>query len=81
MLKSLLLEGHHSLVAIRDKKLIRAVIAVSPQVEIKCSLVLSQEAKVKKIMSKKERKEKKMFSSKDDEHFLLTGVNLADRRG
>ncbi|XP_028252505.1 testis development-related protein [Parambassis ranga] len=41
----------------------------------------SKEAKVKKIMSKKERKEKKMFSSKDDEHFLLTGVKLADRRG
>ncbi|KAK2856227.1 hypothetical protein Q5P01_004962 [Channa striata] len=41
---------------------------------------VSKEAKVKK-MSKKERKEKKMFSSKDDEHFLLTGVKLADRRG
>ncbi|XP_023152692.1 testis development-related protein [Amphiprion ocellaris] len=41
----------------------------------------SKEAKVKKIMSKKERREKKMFSSKDDEHFLLTGVKLADRRG
>uniref|UniRef100_A0A3B4UY50 Si:ch211-225h24.2 n=2 Tax=Seriola TaxID=8160 RepID=A0A3B4UY50_SERDU len=39
-----------------------------------------KEAKVKKIMSKKERREKKMFSSKDDEHFLLTGVKLADRR-
>ncbi|KAM7367896.1 hypothetical protein PAMP_014162 [Pampus punctatissimus] len=32
-------------------------------------------------MSKKDRREKKMFSSKDDEHFLLTGVKLADRRG
>lgn len=42
---------------------------------------LSKEAKVKKIMSKKERREKKMFSSKDDEHFLLTGVKLTDRRG
>ncbi|XP_034555905.1 testis development-related protein [Notolabrus celidotus] len=42
---------------------------------------VSKEAKVKKIMSKKERREKKMFSSKDDEHFLLTGVNVADRRG
>lgn len=42
---------------------------------------VSKEAKVKKIMSKKERREKKMFSSKDDEHFLLTGVKLADRRG
>ncbi|KAK5880158.1 hypothetical protein CesoFtcFv8_023214 [Champsocephalus esox] len=41
---------------------------------------VSKEAKVKKIMSKKERKEKKI-SSKDDEHFLLTGVQLADRRG
>ncbi|KAM4633255.1 testis development-related protein isoform 2-T2 [Polymixia lowei] len=40
-----------------------------------------KEAKVKKIRSKKERREKKMFSSKDDEHFLLTGVKLADRRG
>lgn len=40
-----------------------------------------QEAKAKKIVSKKERREKKMFSSKDDEHFLLTGVKLADRRG
>ncbi|KAM6905928.1 uncharacterized protein PEZ65_017255 [Lycodopsis pacificus] len=43
--------------------------------------VVSKEAKVKKIMSKKERREKKMFSSNDDEHFLLTGVKLADRRG
>lgn len=43
--------------------------------------VASKEAKVKKIMSKKERKDKKMFSSKDDEHLLLTGENLADRKG
>lgn len=42
---------------------------------------LSKEAKVKKIMSKKEKRDKKMFSSKDDEHFLLTGVKLTDRRG
>ncbi|KAM9797988.1 testis development-related protein [Neosynchiropus ocellatus] len=42
---------------------------------------VSKEAKVKKIISKKERREKKMFSSKDDEHLLLTGVQLADRRG
>ncbi|KAM6915782.1 testis development-related protein [Xenentodon cancila] len=42
---------------------------------------VSKEAKVKKIMYKKERREKKMFSSKDDEHFLLTGVKLADRKG
>ncbi|XP_072218096.1 testis development-related protein isoform X1 [Leuresthes tenuis] len=42
---------------------------------------VSKEAKVKKIMSKKERREKKMLSSKDDEHFLLTGVKLADRKG
>ncbi|XP_041832015.1 si:ch211-225h24.2 [Melanotaenia boesemani] len=42
---------------------------------------VSKEAKVKKIMSKKERREKKMFSSKDDEHFLLTGVKLTDRKG
>lgn len=36
---------------------------------------------VKKIISKKERRDKKMFSSKDDEHFLLTGVKAADRKG
>ena len=36
---------------------------------------------MKKVKSKKERKDKKMFSSKDDEHFLITGVKLADRRG
>lgn len=42
---------------------------------------VSKEAKVKKIMSKKERKDRKMFSSKDDEHLLLTGEKLADRRG
>ncbi|KAM6954222.1 testis development-related protein [Aplochiton taeniatus] len=42
---------------------------------------VSKEAKVKKIKAKKERKENKLFSSKDDEHFLLTGVKLADRRG
>uniref|UniRef100_A0A3Q3Q640 Uncharacterized protein n=1 Tax=Monopterus albus TaxID=43700 RepID=A0A3Q3Q640_MONAL len=39
-----------------------------------------KEVKVKKIISKKDRREKKMFSSKDDEHFLLTGDKLADRR-
>ncbi|KAJ0026855.1 hypothetical protein NQD34_017855 [Periophthalmus magnuspinnatus] len=43
--------------------------------------VVSKEAKVKKIMSKKERKDRKMFSSKDDKHLLLTGESLADRRG
>ncbi|KAM9355860.1 testis development-related protein [Pholidichthys leucotaenia] len=43
---------------------------------------VSKEAKVKMIVSKKERREKKkMLSSKDDEHFLLTGVKLADRKG
>ncbi|XP_028295601.1 testis development-related protein [Gouania willdenowi] len=41
---------------------------------------VSKEPKVKKIMSKKDRREKKM-SSKDDEHFLLTGEKLADRKG
>ncbi|XP_056436889.1 testis development-related protein [Gadus chalcogrammus] len=41
----------------------------------------SQEAKVKKTKSKKEKREKKMFSFKDDEHFLLTGIKLSDRRG
>ncbi|KAJ3607069.1 hypothetical protein NHX12_026584 [Muraenolepis orangiensis] len=39
-----------------------------------------KEAIVKKTKSKKDKREKKMFSSKDDEHFLLTGVKLADRR-
>lgn len=45
------------------------------------SACFCQDAKVKKIMSKKERREKKMFSSKDDEHFLLSGVKLAAGRG
>ncbi|XP_010902367.1 testis development-related protein isoform X2 [Esox lucius] len=40
-----------------------------------------KEVKVKKVKSKKERRDKKMFSSPDDEHFLLTGVTLANRRG
>ncbi|CAL1586468.1 unnamed protein product [Knipowitschia caucasica] len=38
--------------------------------------MVSKEAKMKKIMSKKERKDRKMFSSKDDEHLLLTGDSL-----
>lgn len=45
------------------------------------SVRFCQEAKVKKIMSKKERREKKMFSSKDDERFLLSEVKLAAGRG
>lgn len=40
-----------------------------------------QEAKAKKMISKKDRKEKKMLSSKDDKHFLLSGVKLAAHRG
>lgn len=48
---------------------------------LSCLACVSQEAKVKKIMSKKDRREKKMFSSKDDERFLLTGEKLADRKG
>lgn len=44
-------------------------------------LCLRQEAKAKKMISKKDRKEKKMLSSKDDEHFLLSGVKLAAHRG
>lgn len=45
------------------------------------SALLCQEAKAKKVISKKDRKEKKMLSSKDDEHFLLSGVKLAAHRG
>lgn len=42
----------------------------------------SKEVKVKKAKAKKEsRKDKKMFSSKDDEHFLISGVKLADGKG
>lgn len=55
------------------------------QIELKWNALPSagvwQEAMVKKIISKKERRDKKMFSSKDDEHFLLTGVKAADRKG
>lgn len=49
--------------------------------ETNVNVFLCQEAKVKKMMSKKDRKDKKMFSSKDDEHFLLTGEKHADRPG
>ncbi|XP_047243847.1 testis development-related protein isoform X2 [Girardinichthys multiradiatus] len=41
---------------------------------------IAKEAKVKKMMSKKERKEKKMLSFKDDEHLLLSGVKVAERK-
>ncbi|XP_062406971.1 testis development-related protein isoform X2 [Sardina pilchardus] len=36
-----------------------------------------KESKVKKIKSKKEKKDKKL----DDEHFLLTGATLSDKKG
>lgn len=48
---------------------------------LSCLAGVFQEAKVRMIMSKKDRREKKMFSSKDDERFLLTGEKLADRKG
>ncbi|XP_076128884.1 uncharacterized protein LOC143109968 isoform X1 [Alosa pseudoharengus] len=37
----------------------------------------TKESKVKKIKSKKEKKDKKL----DDEHFLLTGATLSDKKG
>ncbi|XP_030643015.1 testis development-related protein [Chanos chanos] len=41
----------------------------------------TKELKLKKIKSKRERGDKKLFPSLDDEHILLTGVTLSDRRG
>lgn len=50
--------------------------------EVATASTVSKEANlIKKIKAKKERKENRQFSSKDDEHFLLTNVKLTDRRG
>ncbi|XP_036446917.1 si:ch211-225h24.2 isoform X2 [Colossoma macropomum] len=40
-----------------------------------------KDSKIKKVRSKRERGDKKLFPSQDDEHFLLTGVTLSHRRG
>uniref|UniRef100_A0A3B1KGC3 Si:ch211-225h24.2 n=1 Tax=Astyanax mexicanus TaxID=7994 RepID=A0A3B1KGC3_ASTMX len=39
-----------------------------------------KDSKIKKVRSKRERGDKKLFPSQDDEHFLLTGVTLSHRR-
>ncbi|XP_022532545.2 testis development-related protein [Astyanax mexicanus] len=41
----------------------------------------TKDSKIKKVRSKRERGDKKLFPSQDDEHFLLTGVTLSHRRG
>ncbi|XP_036405973.1 si:ch211-225h24.2 [Megalops cyprinoides] len=41
----------------------------------------SKDFKVKKIKSKKEKRDKKLFFAPDDEHFLLTGVAAAEGKG
>ncbi|KAJ8009711.1 hypothetical protein DPEC_G00094380 [Dallia pectoralis] len=51
------------------------------QEEEEAMSAVTKEVKVKKVKSMKERRDKKMFSSQDDEHLLLTGVSLSNRRG
>lgn len=41
----------------------------------------SQDSKTKKVKPKKDKGDKKLFPSKDDEHFLLTGVTVSNRKG
>ncbi|KAL6483120.1 hypothetical protein MHYP_G00079920 [Metynnis hypsauchen] len=41
----------------------------------------TKDSKIKKVRTKRERGDKKLFPSQDDEHFLLTGVTLSHRRG
>ncbi|XP_072553572.1 testis development-related protein [Salminus brasiliensis] len=41
----------------------------------------TKDSKIKKVRAKRERGDKKLFPSQDDEHFLLTGVTLSHRRG
>ncbi|XP_057175757.1 testis development-related protein [Triplophysa rosa] len=41
----------------------------------------TKDSKLKKVKSKRERGDKKLFPSQDDEHILLTGVTLSPRKG
>ncbi|TRY88538.1 hypothetical protein DNTS_014088 [Danionella cerebrum] len=41
----------------------------------------TKDSKLKKVKSKREKGDKKLFPSQDDEHILLTGVTLSHRRG
>ncbi|KAL7859680.1 hypothetical protein SRHO_G00148270 [Serrasalmus rhombeus] len=41
----------------------------------------TKDSKIKKVRTKRERGDKKLFPSQDDEHFLLSGVTLSHRRG
>ncbi|XP_043081262.1 si:ch211-225h24.2 isoform X2 [Puntigrus tetrazona] len=40
-----------------------------------------KDSKLKKVKSKREKGDKKLFPSQDDEHILLTGVTVSHRRG
>ncbi|XP_066529176.1 testis development-related protein isoform X2 [Hoplias malabaricus] len=40
-----------------------------------------KDSKIKKVRTKRERGDKKLFPSQDDEHFLLTEETLSHRRG
>ncbi|XP_016145690.1 testis development-related protein [Sinocyclocheilus grahami] len=41
----------------------------------------TKDSKLKKVKSKQEKGNKKLFRSQDDEHILLTGVTVSHRRG
>ncbi|XP_016366381.1 testis development-related protein-like [Sinocyclocheilus rhinocerous] len=41
----------------------------------------TKDSKLKKVKSKREKGNKKLFPSQDDEHILLTGVTVSHRRG
>lgn len=41
----------------------------------------TKDSKLKKVKTKRERGDKKLFPSQDDEHILLTGVTLSPRKG
>ncbi|XP_026887391.2 testis development-related protein isoform X1 [Electrophorus electricus] len=41
----------------------------------------TKDSKSKKVKSKRDRGDKKLFPSQDDEDFLLTGVTLSNRKG
>ncbi|KAL1250261.1 hypothetical protein QQF64_021266 [Cirrhinus molitorella] len=41
----------------------------------------TKDSKLKKVKSKREKGDKKLFPSQDDEHILLTGVTVSHRRG
>ncbi|KAK2825563.1 hypothetical protein Q7C36_019490 [Tachysurus vachellii] len=41
----------------------------------------TKDSKIKKVKPKKDKGDKKLFPSQDDEHFLLTGVTVSHKKG